>query len=100
MHTQQRSVHAYHQQEAMAYAYAELQSFSRVLWYSLYYTITFAKQNYIVLVGDNTEFSYSFVPNLILTPIEYTFTLSQSQVLKVLDAIGIDYKYSKLSANI
>ena len=55
MHTQQRSVHAHHQQEAVAYACAELQSFSRALWYSAYYTITFAKQNDIVLVGDNTE---------------------------------------------
>ena len=55
MHTQQRSVHAHHQQEAVAYAYAELQSFSRTLWYSIYCTITFAKQNDIVLVGDNTE---------------------------------------------
>ena len=57
MHTQQWSVHAHHQQEAMAYAYAELQSFGRVLWYSvyMYYTIIFAKQNDIVLVGDNTE---------------------------------------------
>ena len=40
------------------------------------------------------------MPSLILTPVEYTFTLSQSQVLKVLDAIGIDCKSSKLSANI
>ena len=40
------------------------------------------------------------MPNLILTPIEYTFTLSQSQVLKVVDCIGIDYKSSKFSANI
>ena len=55
MHSQQRSVHAHHQQEAVAYAYAELQSFSRVLWYSVYYTITFPKQNDSVLVGDNTE---------------------------------------------
>ena len=55
MDTQQWSVHAHHQQEAMAYAYAELLSFGRVLWYSVYYTITFAKQNDIVLVGDNTE---------------------------------------------
>ena len=54
MQTQQRSVRAHHQ-EAMAYAYAELQSFSRVLRYSVYYTITFAKQNDMVLVGDNTE---------------------------------------------
>ena len=54
MHTQQRNVHAHHQQEAMAYTYAELQSFSRVLWYSVYYTITFAKQ-IDILAGDNTE---------------------------------------------
>ena len=40
------------------------------------------------------------MPNLILIPIKYTFTLSQSQVLKVIDAIGIDYKSSKLLANI
>ena len=39
------------------------------------------------------------MPNLILTPIQFTFTLSQSQVLKVLNDIGIDYKSSKLSAN-
>ena len=50
MHTQQRSVQAHHQQEAMAYAYAELQSFSKVLCY----TITCVK--HIVQVGDNTEF--------------------------------------------
>ena len=40
------------------------------------------------------------MPNLILTPIVYTFTLSQCQVLNVLDVIGTDYKSSKLSANI
>ena len=42
------------------------------------------------------------MPNLILSTIEYTFThtLSQSQVLKVLDVIGIDYKSSQLSSNI
>ena len=55
MHTQQRSVHVHHQQDALTYAYAELQSFSRALWYAVYYTITFAKQNAIVLVRDNTE---------------------------------------------
>ena len=100
MHTQQRSVYAHHQQEAVAYAYAELQLFNRVLWYCLYYTITFAKQMILCWWEITQSLSYSFVPNLILTPIEYIFTMSQSQVLKVLDAMGIVYKSSKLSANI
>ena len=43
MHTQQRSVHAHHQQEAVAYPHAELQPFSRMLRCSVYCTITFEK---------------------------------------------------------
>ena len=66
------------------------------------YTTLLHLQNKMILcwLEITQSFSYTFVPNLILTPTEYTFTLSQSQVLKVLDAIGIDYKSSKLSANL
>ena len=63
------------------------------------YTTLLHLQNKMIFWWEITQsFYYSFVPNLILTPIEYTFTLSQSQVLKVLDVIGIDYKSSKHSA--
>ena len=66
------------------------------------YTTLLQLQNKIILCwyGITQSCSYSFVPNLILTPIEYNFILSQIQVLKVLDATGVDYKSSKLSANI
>ena len=55
MHTQQRSVHAHHQQEAVAYPHAELLPFSRMLWCSVYCIITFAKQQDIVFVGDDPD---------------------------------------------
>ena len=47
-----------------------------------------------------TQTSYASVPYLILASSEYTSTLSQSQILKFLDSTEINYKCSKLSANI
>ena len=63
-------------------------------------TMAFAKQHNIVFGRDDTALLVPFVPKLILVPIEYTFTLRQSQLSKVPDSIEIYYKCSKISLNI
>ena len=97
MHTQQRSVHAHHQQEAVAYPHAELLPFSRMLWCSVYCIITFAKQQDIVFVGDDPDRVHICVLSDIGLKRIYFHTESKSNFP---DPIGIDYKCSKLSVNI
>ena len=109
MHTQQRSVHALHQQVPGAFPYAELQSFCRMLQ-------CFANCNRWrrFACGDRCDICkairycncrtwhrtfHTIVPKLILAPIEHTFTQSTNQILKFPDHIGI-FKCRKWSPNI